>query len=107
MKPLVVATVGSVSLVAFWVLYALALPPPPPAPTAPGPPPTCANWKMPVGAIPHDVVVRAYQLLRLPNGSVNVEWWDGQWWRFLREVHPPDKGIPFSHPGTTVFTCQS
>jgi hypothetical protein len=103
----VVTTFGLAAGMATIAAFALALDgrPPPPAPVAPGPPPDCKNFKAATTPIPHDVVVRANQLLPQPNASVFIEYWDGGWWRFLREQHPPDAHIPFFHPGVTVFQC--
>jgi hypothetical protein len=58
--------------------------------------------------IPPDVVRRAkeIQALGAPLGTEYVEELGGRVYKFRREVHGPNKEIPFPHPGVGVRLCE-
>ncbi len=65
------------------------------------------SWAVP-NPIPIDVIRRAkeIQALGAPLGTEYVEELDGRIYKFRREMHGPNKEIPFWHPGVGVRLCE-
>ena len=64
-------------------------------------------WAVP-NPIPIDVVRRAHELLARadPMGTEYVEELGGRIYKFRREMHGPNKQIPYWHPGVGVRLCE-
>jgi hypothetical protein len=74
--------------------------------TAPPDTSRCA-WAVP-NPIPGDVIHRAQkiQALGAPLGTEYVEELAGCIYKFRREMHGPNKEIPYWHPGVGVWLCE-
>jgi hypothetical protein len=65
------------------------------------------TWAVP-NPIPIDVIRRAkaIQALGAPLGTEYVEELGGRIYKFRREMHGPNKEIPYRHPGVGVRLCE-
>jgi hypothetical protein len=65
------------------------------------------TWAIP-DPIPGDVVRRAQEIQALgaPLGTEYVEELGGRIYKFRREMHGPNKEVPYWHPGVGVRLCE-